>query len=73
MHLDAKSDKQYNALGSETLDNSIEGSEMDWNYKMGKILENAPKEVRREVLGVVDEAYRDYGQQGKDKSSKQAG
>lgn len=35
--------------------------EMDWNFKIEQIRKNAPKNVRTEVLGTIDDAFREYG------------
>ena len=47
---------------------------MDFNWKIGKIIENAPEEEAQKILGQIDLAFRKYGEEGKpDKSSKQVG
>lgn len=51
-----------------------EANEMDFNWKIGKIIEHAPEEEAQKILGQIDLAFRKYGEEGKrDKSSKQAG
>ena len=72
IRLDAKPEKQYEALNSKPLSNSKEADELDFNWKIGKIIENAPEEKSAKVLGDIDLLFRQYVNVKPD-SSKQEG